>query len=64
LNIVHVRIRSTALAFRDCQPKKGTNIVATSEKIHVGSGVLKPGTRPIEVFVDKTGGYWLCDAEL
>jgi hypothetical protein len=38
--------------------------VAREEKIHVGKGVLKPGTRPIKVFVDKNGEYWLCDADV
>ena len=36
--------------------------MAREERIHVGKGVLKPGTRPIKVFVDKNGEYWLCDA--
>ncbi len=36
--------------------------MATAEKIHIGNGVLKPGTRPIKVFVDKNGEYWLCDS--
>ncbi len=38
--------------------------MAREEKIHVGNGVLKPGTRPIKVFVDKKGEYWLCDADV
>ena len=32
-------------------------------KLHIGEGILKPGTRPIKVYVDKNGEYWLCDAE-
>ena len=36
--------------------------MAREGRIHVGKGVLKPGTRPIKVFVDKDGEYWLCDA--
>jgi hypothetical protein len=34
------------------------------KKIHVGQGILKPGIRPIKVYVDKDGEYWLCDANL
>lgn len=30
--------------------------------IHLGEGILKPGTRPVKVYVDKSGEYWLCDA--
>jgi hypothetical protein len=37
--------------------------MATAE-IHIGNGVLKPGTRPIKVFVDQDGEYWLCDADV
>jgi len=33
-------------------------------KINVGAGILKPGVRPINVYVDKDGEYWLCDAEV
>jgi hypothetical protein len=33
-------------------------------KIHIGQGILKPGTRPIKVYVDKDGEYWICDAEV
>jgi hypothetical protein len=33
-----------------------------SSKIHIGKGVLKPGTRPIQVYVDENGEYWLCDS--
>jgi len=33
-------------------------------KIHFGEGILKPGTRPIKVFVDKNGEYWLCDSDV
>ena len=36
--------------------------MATEEKIHIGNGVLKPGTRPVKWFVDQSGEYWLCDA--
>jgi hypothetical protein len=35
-----------------------------SKKIHFGKGILRPGTRPIKVFVDKSGEYWLCDANV
>jgi hypothetical protein len=38
--------------------------MATEEKIHIGSGVLKPGIRPIKMFVDNNGEYWLCDADV
>ena len=33
-------------------------------KLHVGKGILKPGTRPIKVYVDDDGEYWLCDADV
>jgi hypothetical protein len=33
-------------------------------KIHVGKGILKPGTQNITVHVDKDGEYWLCEAEV
>jgi len=33
-------------------------------KINIGNGILKPGTRPVKVFVDKQGEYWLCDANV
>ena len=26
-------------------------------KLHIGEGILKPGTRPIKVYVDKNGEY-------
>ncbi len=32
--------------------------------IKVGAGILKPGVRPIKVYVDKNGEYWLCDANV
>ncbi len=35
----------------------------TDQKIHLGEGILKPGTRPIKVVV-KDGEYYLCDAEV
>jgi hypothetical protein len=40
--------------------------VATEKatKLHIGEGILKPGTRPIKVYVDKNGEYWLCDADV
>ena len=38
--------------------------MATAGKIHIGDGVLKPGTRPIKVFVDNSGEYWLCDSDV
>lgn len=34
------------------------------KKLHLGSGILKPGVRPIKVIVDKEGEYWLCDADV
>jgi len=34
------------------------------KKIHVGEGILKPGVRPITVFVDESGEYWLCDSNV
>jgi hypothetical protein len=33
-------------------------------KINNGKGILKPGTRPIKINVDKNGEYWLCDADV
>ena len=33
-------------------------------KLHIGKGILKPGTRPIKVYVDKNGEYWICDADV
>jgi hypothetical protein len=33
-------------------------------KLHVGKGILKPGTRPVKVYVDDDGEYWLCDADV
>jgi hypothetical protein len=33
-------------------------------KINVGNGILKPGVRPIKVYVDKDGEYWMCDADV
>lgn len=33
-------------------------------KIYVGAGILKPGTRPVKIHVDKEGEYWLCDASV
>lgn len=35
-----------------------------AKKLHVGKGILKPGVRPVKVYVDKNGEYWLCDAEV
>jgi hypothetical protein len=36
----------------------------STTKLHIGKGILKPGTRPIKVYVDKDGEYWLCDADV
>jgi hypothetical protein len=36
----------------------------TEKKIHLGEGILKPGTRPIKVVVDENGEYYLCDADV
>jgi hypothetical protein len=33
-------------------------------KIHIGEGILKPGTRPIKVYVDAQGEYWICDKDV
>jgi hypothetical protein len=33
-------------------------------KLHIGDGILKPGTRPIKVYVDDDGEYWICDADV
>ena len=33
-------------------------------KIHFGDGILKPGVRPIKVYVDDDGEYWICDSEV
>ncbi|MGD8700623.1 MAG: hypothetical protein PVJ43_15105 [Gemmatimonadales bacterium] len=33
-------------------------------KLHIGKGILKPGTRPIKVYVDENGEYWICDADV
>lgn len=38
--------------------------MSDDKKIHLGKGILKPGTRPIKVIVDDQGEYWLCDAEV
>ena len=35
-----------------------------AKKVHVGKGILKPGTRPVKIYVDKNGEYWLCDADV
>ena len=34
------------------------------KKVHLGEGVLKPGIRPIKVYLDENGEYWLCDADV
>jgi streptogramin lyase len=36
----------------------------TTTKLHIGKGILKPGTRPIKVYVDEDGEYWICDADV
>ncbi len=36
----------------------------SEKKIHIGEGILRPGTRPIQVHVDEKGEYWLCDANV
>jgi len=36
----------------------------TATKLHIGQGILKPGIRPIKVYVDKDGEYWLCDSDV
>ena len=33
-------------------------------KLHIGKGILRPGTRPIKVYVDENGEYWICDADV
>jgi len=33
-------------------------------KIHIGEGILKPGTRPIKIYVDDKGEYWICDKDV
>ena len=33
------------------------------KKINVGAGILKPGARPVKVYVDKEGEYWICDRD-
>ena len=38
--------------------------MSDEKKIPLGSGILKPGTRPIQVVVDDNGEYWLCDANV
>jgi hypothetical protein len=35
-----------------------------AKKLHIGQGILKPGTRPVKIYVDKDGEYWLCDADV
>jgi len=35
-----------------------------TKKLHIGKGILKPGTRPIKVYVDDNGEYWICDADV
>ncbi|KPK56168.1 MAG: hypothetical protein AMS21_12935 [Gemmatimonas sp. SG8_38_2] len=39
-------------------------MVETTTKLHIGEGILKPGTRPIKVYVDDAGEYWICDADV
>jgi hypothetical protein len=34
------------------------------KKVHFGEGVLRPGTRPIKVYVDENGEYYICDADV
>ncbi|NIN71139.1 MAG: hypothetical protein GTO46_04220 [Gemmatimonadetes bacterium] len=36
----------------------------TKAKTNIGSGIMKTGSRPIKVYVDQEGEYWLCDAEV
>jgi hypothetical protein len=36
----------------------------TPQKIHLGKGILKPGTRPMKVHVDENGEWWICDADV
>jgi hypothetical protein len=33
-------------------------------KLHIGEGILKPGVRPIKVYVDAQGEYWICDKDV
>jgi hypothetical protein len=33
-------------------------------KIHIGEGILKPGVRPIKIYVDDQGEYWICDKDV
>ena len=32
--------------------------------LHIGKGILKPGTRPIKIHVDADGEYWICDKDV
>jgi hypothetical protein len=41
---------------------KRRTIVA--KKLHIGKGILSPGVRPIKIYVDEDGEYWLCDADV
>jgi len=38
--------------------------VTETVKIHIGEGILRPGTRPIKIHVDKNGEYWICDKDV
>jgi hypothetical protein len=42
---------------RSCVMEKET-------KLHIGEGILKPGVRPIKVYVDAKGEYWICDKDV
>jgi hypothetical protein len=44
--------------------RSATMVQTQTSKINIGEGILKPGTRPIQVYVDKDGEYWLCDADV
>jgi len=35
--------------------------MSEKKKLHIGEGILKPGTRPVRIHVDEDGEYWLCD---
>lgn len=37
--------------------------MSEKKKVHFGEGVLRPGTRPLKIYVDENGEYYICDAD-
>jgi hypothetical protein len=53
-----------ALIIAATLPERRTTVAKEqAKKLHIGEGILKPGTRPVKIYVDKDGEYWLCDAD-